>query len=313
MNDRKGFYKLQASIPFDGHNKPIKPPKIRVTYYDEDEKLKFTANLMPSGDARKMSLRTILIHLATRPFNNLLTFARILYQALYLHYFKDLAFYPKPNIGATLNTKANPTQSLDESGSLGFDAESYLSAYARKAIEKSLRNAVRRHPHVRVVINYTDLLIPPTKIGSEEAAQTLTLNIRTYEFYTQMLISPNVDYIINVLGSRCEDMVRISDNDLFRDLLSVPKNDTTSIAAKLLAHLRRAHAKWILYQSPSAKINFDVSGVQSFDKPMGDGCVVLALVIAITIQFRLFAFAFTVLGVKFKPNQTPWKPIDRLQ
>ncbi|TIA69517.1 hypothetical protein E3P91_03573 [Wallemia ichthyophaga] len=322
MNDRQGFYNLQASVPFNFQNQ-LRPPKIRVTYYDQDEKLKFTANLVPSGEAnaRKISLKSVVIHLSTRPFTNLLTFARILYQALYLHYFKNLAFYPKPNIGVTLNTKANPTQSLDESGSLGFDAEPYLCFHARKAIEKTLHSAVRRHSRVKVIITYTDPLISPTEIG-EGADDTLTLNIRSYEFFTQMLISPNVDYIINVLGSRCEDMVRISDDDLFRRLLSLDENSSLSnnstssqafTVANWLAGLRRAHAKWILHQSPDATIDFDVSRTQAFDKPLGDSWMVLIMAIAISVQLRLFAFLFTLLGVRFKPCQTPWKPLDRLQ
>ncbi|MBR7539951.1 hypothetical protein KC221_27590, partial [Mycobacterium tuberculosis] len=75
-----------------------------------------------------------------------------------------------------------------------------LASRARRVFEKALARALNEsHRDLKVVIRYTDKLIPETHLETPESKTELTLLVRSWEFYKQIIVAPNADYVYNIL------------------------------------------------------------------------------------------------------------------
>ena len=177
-----------------------------------------------------ISKNSVMNLILTQTFTNALLVRHLLVQGYILNIRKRTKIYPAPPLTSTKNPKTNPTQSDDDFGFLGFNPEPLITSYARKLFTNALETAInRKYPDVKITISYTDKHIPAIVIGRSDAKYNISLLVRTWDLYDQLLISPNVDYVINSLTERGEDLVRISNVSLFKDILNSTETDTSFI------------------------------------------------------------------------------------
>lgn len=258
-----------------------------------------------------ISKNSVMNLILTQTFTNALLVRHLLVQGYILNIRKRTKIHPAPPLTSTKNSKTNPTQSDDDFGFLGFNPEPLVTSYARKLFTDALETAINsKYPDVKITISYTDKHIPSIAIGRSDAKYNISLLVRTWDFYDQLLISPNVDYVINSLTERGEDLVRISNVSLFKDILNSTEIDTRTISSGLFENIRNSFIQWLRYQSPNVSLDFPLSTKKSY---LSDSWVAVFIASYVFFCWRLNKVLCNAFGFRFTESKEPWKILERIQ
>lgn len=314
VDSRKGFRSFSYSIPFevDDGSQIVKAPRLKATLFDEHHQSLLTANLIPKSPVSVINIKNVFNLLITQALSNVLLIRHSVIQGYKLAIISGSKLYSTPPLGHTKNHKINPTQADDNNhGFLGFNEEPFISKYSRKLLLNALENAIRsEHRDTKITISYTDKHIPEIVIGERKSNINLHLLVRSWDFYNQLLVSPNVDYVVNVLSDRGEDLFRASDITIFKNVLNSSKVNTQTISCGLFQYVRYEFVTWLRHQSPNVNIDFSLSTTKNY---VSDSWVAVFIAVYMLLTWRLHSFIYNLMGIRFIDSQAPWKALERIQ
>lgn len=304
---RGGYYKFSWNYPLDHDDgtagQAIRTPDFRVTLLDKQKQAVSVTRLqMQRGEA--ITAPTVMKILGKYLFSNVMLVKHLVKQGWLLHVKHKIPLYSAPPL---TTSHLNPTQATDQSGFLGLPAQSALSRWAQGMVVDALTAAVKlQHQDVRISVEYTDAHIPPVIIeaDNEKEKKHLSLLVRSFDFYKQVLIAPNPAFAANVLSQHCEDLVRVDDLGLFENVLRSTKIEDTSHS---LMYTRQAYKK-LISADDAPKVPFSLN-IESFISVSWLASLVTLLVYLEWVVLKSF---YSTLGVRTIPHLTPWKPLNRL-
>lgn len=254
----------------------------------------------------KINLRNVVKLVRDHAFSNLRIVRQLVKQGWFLHVKNRLPLHPAPPM---TESRINPTQTEDMSGFMGLPTQPALSRLAQgMVVDALIRTLKSHHRNVRICFEYTDKNIPPVilEADSEKEKQHLNITVRSFEFYKQMLISPNPEYVVHVLIQNCEDLARVSDSTLFFNVLNSTRIESNS---QLVSNFRHAYRRLVTDGTKTDNIRFSLN-VESFISASWLAGFAVAL---IYLEWKVLKGLYEMFGVRIVPRLTPWRPFDRLQ
>ncbi|TIB81985.1 hypothetical protein E3Q20_04458, partial [Wallemia mellicola] len=311
---RKGFYRFSYTLPIHKTKegiKEIKSPRSKVTLFDGNMQAIFTSRFIPESEPIPITFQSTVAIIFKKPLQNFSLFFIFLQQFYVITIVQKVKINRNVPQGITLNIKyGSPTQSTDEIGVLGWLDEDMLASYARKVFESVLARALNEsHRDLKVVIKYTDKHIAETHVETPESKTELTLLVRSWEFYKQIIVAPNADYIYNVLTERCEDLVRASDNGRFYELLRDLKTDSHSW---MYTRIREwfVNLTCIKDSENNSKVDFSLSVNKNY---LDNSWKTIFVAFCVFLEYKVMQLFYLITGITPAETQVPWRPIRRLQ
>ncbi|TIB70284.1 hypothetical protein E3Q23_04226 [Wallemia mellicola] len=314
VDNRKGFYRFSYTLPIhktEKGTKEIQSPRSKVTLFDERMQALTTTRLIPESEPIPITFQSTIAMIFKRPLQDLSILLTLLRQVYFITIVQKVRINRNVPQGITLNRKHGmPTQSSNEAGVLGWTDEDMLASHARRVFEKALARALNEsHRDLKMVIKYTDKHIPETHLETPESKTELTLLVRSWEFYKQIIVAPNADYVYNILTQRCEDLVRASDGRRFYELLRDLKTDSHSW---MYTRIREWFVKLTCIKDSenNSKVNFSLSVSKNY---LDDSWKTIFVAFCIFFEYKVLQLFYLIAGITPAETQVPWRPIKRLQ
>ncbi|TIB01090.1 hypothetical protein E3P96_02499 [Wallemia ichthyophaga] len=324
---RSGYYRFTWTSPFDGGGCECKcncqhaprKPNFRTTVFDEHMQALLVGRLEVES-VEKMNATSVVHLLKDYTFSNIKIALQFVKTGWYMHVKRGLRVHPAPPL---TSSRMNPTQTGDMTGFMGLPAQPVLSRWAQRVVESVLLHTLNtRYRDVCIRFEYTDRNITPVTLLARnagdtwpsQAIHTLHITIRSFEFYKQLLISPNPMYAVDVLTQNCEDLARVSDARLFVDIFSATRisDGRRSVA---IEKLRGAYVRMVSEGTHGTHGSQNVDGkislhVESF---VSASWMTIFIITLIYLEWWLIKSFYERAGIRIIPRLTPWRPFDRLQ
>lgn len=296
FNDRGGFYRLFLTEPLS-RDRPSDPFKlgIRLLLLVEsqddkkpktlEKKLMASLDSYPTHHARRvlpLSALSLYTAVLRQPFDLLLTFARILFEAGKLHFLKRLDAFARPDMvqtdermgvdftpfdGVGLPPPTNGIQphrsasvkdaSASAAGVLYPDqgwnetlAKHQLALFAAKRIDELKREDGCTWS---LQVSNTDPADHGISIGPESADRTVVLYTRSGSVYTDLHVMSSPGLAL-LLGSLVGRRWGVNDVDAFKRFFQVTAHGQvpSTLALRLARGARRCHWRWLTSRASSA-------------------------------------------------------------